>query len=344
MLAVVLCAGPLLAVESETAKDGGWLAMAEAEDLMTGANEPVGMEPAGFHKPVWLPTIAIDYTMVSDYVFRGINFSEYPGEGREALNHQLGLNLEWGLGDVGRVGGGIWWEWYADQNDASSGFNTNQYGDIENNHIQEIDYYVYYGYTIEPLGLDAEIAFTWFAFPYVRHLAMGPGGGQVLSGDGATTQELSLNLSWDDSMLWKALGIACDGPILNTYLYTAFDLDLAPGGVYQEFGLSHEFAFGEWTQWAVIKDMSLTPSWAMAWQFGWLENYSLDRSAGDGDFDGIMNMNWGLNLTWMFSDTFNVPEEFGSMYLAGFMNYSHAIADHWLDDVFYGGMSVGWEW
>ncbi len=39
-------------------------------------------------------TFSFDYTIVSDYIFRGLNFSEYPGEGREKLNHQLGVGLE----------------------------------------------------------------------------------------------------------------------------------------------------------------------------------------------------------------------------------------------------------
>lgn len=344
LLAVMLCASPLLAAESSDAKDGGWLAMADEETMetMTGAETPA-ME-SSVSKPAWIPTIAIDYTIVSDYVWRGINFSEYPGEGREALNHQLGFNLEWALGDYGRVGGGIWWEFWADQNNTAAGLNNNQYGTMENNHVQEIDYYVYYGYTIEPVGLDAEIGFIWFDFPAVRHQAMGPQGGALASGDAATTQELYLNLSWDDSMLWRALGVSCDGPILNPYLYTGFELDVGAGGVYQEFGLSHDFALSDWTQCPVIKDVTVTPSWSMAWGFGWMETFSLDPQAGNGDYDGLQNMNFGLNVNWALSDTLNVPEEFGSMYLAGFLNYSQALNSNWLNDEFYGGMSVGWEW
>jgi hypothetical protein len=350
LFVIALCASPLFAVESEQS-DSNWLALADTNetsqagsDPVTGGHDPVGMEPAP-SKPMWMPTIAIDYTIVSDYVWRGINFSEYPGEGREALNHQLGFNLEWALGDYGRVGGGIWWEFYADQNDPSSGFNTNQYGDIENNHVQEVDYYVYYGYTIEPIALDAEIGFIWFDFPYASHLAMGPSNSQTLSGDAETTQELYLNLSWDDSMLWRALGVSCDGPILNPYLYTGFELDVGAGGVYQEFGVSHDFAVSDWTQCPGLKDVTVTPSWSMAWGFGWLETFALtNNSSGNGDYDGMHNMNFGLNVNWAFSDTLNIPEEFGSMYLAGFLNYSKALNSHFLDDELYGGMSVGWEW
>jgi hypothetical protein len=82
----------------------------------------------------------------------------------------------------------------------------------------------------------------------------------------------------------------------------------------------------------------------MGWSRGWLEYFSLDPSAGNGNMNGLMNMNWGLHLTWAASDTLNIPEEYGSVYVATFLNYSHAIARHWLDDELYGGLSVGWEW
>jgi hypothetical protein len=343
---LILCSVLLLGVifTPAVSEEQNWLAAIDNVE-QTPQPEPMVAEPTGWTKPIPV-SFAIDYTMASDYMFRGINFSEYAGENREALNHQLSVGTEVDLGQYGRVGGGFWFEWYADQNDQSAGFNTNQYNDTENNHIQEIDYFVYYGYTIECIGLDAELGFTWFHFPYVRHLAMGPSSGQVASGDAATTQELYLNLSWDDSILWRCLGMDVTEPILNPYLYTAWDLDLANGASYQEFGLSHDFALADWCPAPVIEDMTLTPSWSMAWSNNWLDNYALDTdtSGGNSNYDGLMNMTYGLNLNWSMSDTFGIPEQYGSLYLAGFINYSQALARHWMDDYFWGGMSVGYEW
>ena len=34
-------------------------------------------------------TLDVTYSLYSDYIFRGINFSEYAGEGREKFNHQV---------------------------------------------------------------------------------------------------------------------------------------------------------------------------------------------------------------------------------------------------------------
>ena len=238
--------------------------------------------PAGWTKPIPI-SFSIDYTMVSDYMFRGINFSEYSrrggapqNEGREALNHQLSLGTEIDLGQFGRIGGGAWFEYYADQNDTSSGFNAAD----DDKHLQEMDLFVYYGYEIAPIGLDVEIGFCWFLFPRASAAASGAGTANGVA-DADTTQELSVTLSWDDSILWKALGLNVDEPILNPYFLIAWDLDLAKGGSYQEFGLSHDFALSALgcENVPILKDITVSPSWSIAWDHNWLDNYTLDGHA-----------------------------------------------------------------
>ena len=73
----------------------------------------------------------IDYTLISDYVFRGVNLSEYPGEGREKPNHQLNVNPEFDLGSYGAFGAVFWFEWFAGQEQLTPGYG---------HEIQEIDY------------------------------------------------------------------------------------------------------------------------------------------------------------------------------------------------------------
>ena len=81
-------------------------------------SEPVEKSD-GWKKPIPL-TFTIDYTLASDYIFRGINFSEYrrrwgqpKNEGREKPNHQLATGVGLDLGDFGRAGGSVWFEWFA---------------------------------------------------------------------------------------------------------------------------------------------------------------------------------------------------------------------------------------
>jgi hypothetical protein len=318
--------------------------------------------PAEWTKPIPL-SFSIDYTMVSDYMFRGINFSEYsrrggaPGnEGREALNHQLSLGTELDLGQFGRVGGGAWFEWYADQNDPSSAFNAAD----DDKHLQETDYFVYYGYEIAPIGLDVEVGFTWYLFPRASAAASGPGTANGVA-DADTTQELYLNLGWDDSLLWRALGCDVAEPVLNPYLLIAWDLDLAAGASYYEFGLSHDFALSDLgcAGTPVLKDITVTPSWSMAWDHNWLDRYTLDTHAdgtpglGTGN-EGrgaasngsrLMNMTYGLVVSYDVKSALGLPDQYcGGLYVNGFLNFSHALADHFLDDNLWGGLSVGYEW
>ena len=71
---------PLLADQSADT----WLALGE-QIQDDQASHPVSSEAQGTAKPVPL-TVSVGYGLVTDYIFRGINFSEYPGEGREDLS------------------------------------------------------------------------------------------------------------------------------------------------------------------------------------------------------------------------------------------------------------------
>ena len=349
-----LCVGSLAA--AEPAPEKTFLTL--FNEVKTSSVPETGSAPAGWTKPLPL-SFSIDYTLVSDYMFRGINLSEYsrrggaPGnEGREALNHQLSLGTELDIGRFGRIGGGTWFEWYADQNDPSSGFNAAD----DNKHLQEIDYFVYYGYEIAPIGLDVEVGFIWYIFPRVSAAASGPGTANGVA-DADTTQELYLTLSWDDSPLWRALGLNVTAPILNPYYTVAWDLDLAKGGSYHEFGLSHEFSLSALGY--MLKDVTVTPSWSMAWDHNWLNTFTLDtHSDGTAGFgtgnegrgvasngSHLMNITYGLVVSFDLKSALNLPDKYcGGLYVNGFFNYSHALANHFLDDNFWGGLSVSFEW
>ena len=312
---------------------------AEAEQVDTDKSTMVE-ETSEWKKPIPV-TFNIDYTMVTDYIFRGINFSEYrrklgqaKNEGREKLNHQLSTGVEGDLGPFGRVGGSVWFEWFAGQSALTP----------EDGHknLQETDYTVYYGYNIEPIGVDAEVGFIWYMFPRSNT-------------DWSSTQEIYLNLGFDESVWLRALGLNVKKSILNPYLFQAWDLDLAAGGYYGEFGVAPEIAFSDigCSGMPVLKDLTFSPSYAMGWDHNWLNKMTLDPAAWAGNegrgfasnTSHLMFARFGGDLTYDLKGAFNIPDKYcGAMYLKGFMYYSQGIAEHFLNDEFWGGMSVGYEW
>jgi hypothetical protein len=290
-------------------------------------------------------TFSIDYTLVSDYIFRGINFSDagrkrgaVHNEGGRWPNQQLSTGTELDLGKFGRVGGSAWFEWYAGQK-----YLTPEDGGKQ---LQEVDYTVYYGYNIEPIGVDAEVGFIWYTFP------------RVAAGDGAGTQEVYLNMGFDESVWLKALGLKAGKSILNPYLFQAWDMDLAPSGYYGEFGLAPEIALGEvgCKNIPILKDISITPNWHMAWDHNWLNHYTLDSGNGligpgnegrgwASNTSHLMNMVYGGDVKYDLKSALNIPDKYcGALYVKGFLYYSHALARHFLDDQLWGGVSVGYEW
>jgi hypothetical protein len=165
-------------------------------------------------------------------------------------------------------------------------------------------------------------------------------------------------LGFDESVLLRALGVKAKSSILNPYLFQAWDLDLARGGYYGEFGLAPEFALSEYgcKGTPVLKDITFTPSWSMAWDHNWLNKMTLDPSNGlngptnegrgwASNTSNLMNMVFGGEVTFDLKGALNIPDQYcGGLYLKGFMYYSQAIAEHFLNDEFWGGMSVGYEW
>lgn len=197
----------------------------ESEKIDTNKTD-IPVSETGWKKPIPV-TFSIDYTLVSDYIWRGINLSDASrktgathNEGGRWPNQQMTLGAEIDLGNFGRVGGSIWFEWYCAQEYLTP--------DDDGKTLQEIDYTVYYGYDISAIGLDIEVGFIWYQFPRA-------------TGDAAGTQEIYTNLSFDDSVLYRLFGLDVKDPILNPYLFIAWDLDLARGGSYYEFGMSHDF-------------------------------------------------------------------------------------------------------
>jgi hypothetical protein len=62
----------------------------------------------------------------------------------------------------------------------------------------------------------------------------------------------------------------------------------------------------------------------------------------------VANTVYGLAVGYDLGEAIGLPEQYGSISVTGFLNYSDAVADDSpninLNDEFWGGFSVGWEW
>ncbi len=288
------------------------------QDAQENAAEPspAAEEQAGFDKPF---EIGLSYALVSDYIFRGINFSEYAGEGREKPNHQLSTSLlvdleKLGLGPVGSIGFDTWYEWFAAQEKIS--------GDGAN--IQEIDYVVYWSYDLERIATGLTIGWTHFSFPN-------------WAGGGDRTNEWWFSLEHNDAWMWKWLFPDNEDGVLNPSLFFAHDWDLAKAA-WMELAISHGFEF------EALPHVTITPGIKLGVDLGYLGPLT-----GTDDHDTRFALiEYSLGIDFDLSGALSLPDYLGSLTLSPFLAFSDALQspeNHGtIQDEFYGGVSVGWSW
>ena len=267
-------------------------------------------------KPVEL-SFSLDYTLVSDYVFRGINFSEYAGEGREKPNHQMSTGIELATEEYGNFGGLFWFEWFAGQKSLTPG----------SDNLQEVDYVAYWNYDIERIATNIELGWIAYTFP--------PSGG-----DAHDTYEVYVALSFDDSGLFNT-----QESVLNPYIYYGLDYDLGSNGSWIEIGISHDFALNEIAGLEaapVIKDLTISPSLVLGIDHRYLDKFAVTGSGGAST--KLANLNYGLAISYDLSGALNLDPKLGSLAVGGFLNFSQALRRDLLNDEFYGGMSVNYGW
>ncbi len=266
-------------------------------------------------------SLDVDYTLVSDYIFRGFNFSEHATEGREALNHQLGVSMGldlaplWGgkAGECGSLSFGAWFEWYADQDKIS--------GDGAN--IQEIDYSISYSYSVEPIATDITIGWIDYVFPN-------------WAGPGDRTHEWFLSFAHNDAWMWRWAGHDGEDGILNPTFDFYHDME-AFGGTWMDFGISHGFE--------LVEDFTLTPSYTLHIDGGWA-----GPAAGlvDDHDTRIAGMTYGVDVTYDLTQILQMPEQAGSMSISGFLNWfdptQRLRSTLGWEDYLYGGVKLAWSW
>jgi len=273
LAAVVLATGwchPAAAEEPASVAPATWLATVAADAAKAEADPP----PAGaWKKPIPL-TVGVNYTLVTDYIFRGINFSEYAGEGREKLNHQLGIHVAYEPEKLGKFGVVFWLEWYADQEKLTPRCDD---------HLQEVDYIVYWSYPIKPIATTVETGWIGYTFPQFH-----PG-------------------SW------------------------------------LEFGVSHDFVLADFDACKnvpVVKNLTVTPSLVVG-----LDHRYLNKAVGFGrEATQLGNIQSGLAVSYDLSGALGLPPQYGDLILTGFFKFSNAIRDELINDEFWGGVTVAWEW
>lgn len=264
-------------------------------------------------------SFSLEYSIYSDYIFRGINFSEIPREGRERLNHQLSLDLGVDLGllfdrDAGSLGTlnfNTWFEWFAGQKkiDPVSG----------GQNLQEVDYTIAWSYDMEPIATTFTLGYVFFSFPNAKT---------------ANTQEWTVALEHNDAWMWKWLWPDNVDGVLNPSIFYAMDVVAAPGGSWLELGVSHEFQ--------VAENVTLTPGIIAAIDHRYLDPILGNRRSGS---TRLAYVQYGLNVGYDLSGGMKLSEKLGSWSMSGFLYFNDAVGNPedngTIQDEFFGGISFG---
>ena len=264
--------------------------------------------------------LSLSYDYYTDYIFRGINFSEYDGEGREKANHQVNLALDLDLAKMFGNEPGTWgtfsfttfFEWFAEQ----SRLDPDQGGQ----NLQEIDYGLTWSYDIEPCQTTLSIGYIFYSFPNAKP---------------ANTQEWWFGFEHNDAWMWKWLLPDNEDGVLNPTF--AFYHDTALGSsnaAWAEIGISHEFALTD--------KLSLTPSATLGIDHNY---YRQLAGAPDGSTTRFANMVYGLDLTYDLAEVLPLPSCTKSATVSMVLNFSDALGsaedNMIIRDEFYGGISFG---
>lgn len=270
------------------------------------------------------------YYLYSDYVFRGVNFSEYQGEGREKPVHQMSTSLSYSTESFGTIGFDTFWSWYADQEKLNP-FSTNGWG--------EYDFYVWYEYEIKPIATTAKFSYNFYNYPYWSKLYNSDSVEHNNSYD--RTQEWQLIFTHNDAWMWKWLFPDNEEGVLNPTFEFTQDVGIGAGAVWMDLGISHDFTFD------AVPDLTITPNYNLTAEGCGYTRRILDLEGGR-DTTRMMYQQVGLTVDYDLTKLLHLPKWAGAVNLSGFLYYNDAFKaaerDDTIQDEFFGGMSVGWTW
>jgi hypothetical protein len=305
-------AQPLLLAQAEQGAEETIASRAEYKETVEAEEEVEADE---------LPiSLGLSYALYSDYIFRGVNFSEYPGEGTERLNHQMTASVAWNTGDWGTFGFDAWFEWFGGQKkiDPVRG----------GQNLQEVDYVVWWSYFLEDIETDFTLGYTYYLFPNLSY---------TLNQDGAPgnnnddrTMEWWFSLEHNDAWMWKWLWPENEEGVLNPSFMLAHDVGEILG-VWMEFGISHDFTIPN------VENLTITPGWMVAGDCNyWAEGFQL---AGE---------QVSLVTAYDLTPVLKLPDWAGTLTVTGDLYFWDAWGDMEDNDVmqdeFWGGVTVNWSW
>ncbi|UCG17274.1 MAG: hypothetical protein JSV19_04425 [Phycisphaerales bacterium] len=264
----------------------------------------------------------IKYHLLSDYVFRGMNLSEYRGEGREKLNHQMTMDMSFDIaqmfgrpkGQYGTFTFGTFFEWYG----AQKSLDPIRGGQ----NLQEVEYILSWAYDIEPIATTFTLGWTFYAFPNAKT---------------KNTNEWFFSLEHNDAWMWKWLLPDNEKGVLNPSFLFAQDVDATGGGCWMELGVHHDFP--------LFENFTLTPSVIATIDHRYL-NPLLET--GSGGATRFAYVQYGLTGTYDLTPVLHLPDWAGCVTVSGFLYFNDALGNPEdngiIQDEFFGGMSVGWSW
>ena len=276
-------------------------------------------EPAG---PLDALSFSINYTLVTDYVFRGLNLSEPLHEHRDKMNHQMTTDLGIDLAAIaglepemlGAFHFGTFFEWYA----AQGMLNTPDHDEL----LQEIDYSIGWTYNIKPIETEFAFNYIFYTYPYF---------------DEIDSTEVTLQLSHNDSWMWKWLFPELESGGLNPTILYAYDWDEGNRGSWFEFSIHHEFE--------IVKNVTIMPLLGLTIDDGYLDG-TLDTQR-EGHNPQVAYVQYGITAAYDMSELMQIEKwGKGRVVLSGFLNYNQTTDrlrhEGLINDILWGGMTIGW--
>ena len=320
---------------------------AEDADGVDGADDEVFDEDEEFEKETPL-RIKLDYTLVTDYVWRGFNLTEYPGEGTERPSHQFGIDLALDLtelagseANLGHAGARVWIQCYsgylAQTAKAAAAAGTSA---SSGDHLQQVDYTLYWDVDFERV-VEVEVGLTYRTWPRLKSMSLPAGLPPYNNGDEATT-EIYLKAKFDDSDLFGR-----DMPLLSPSVYYGLDIDETDEGSWIEIGIEHEFNFrdlGVFEEATPMRHFTVTPSVILGIDHRYLDTFGRFARRVHQKADRLAFLSYGLDFSYDLSSALQMRPEHGKLKLGAFVNFSDALREDLLNDELYGGFMVGYEW
>jgi hypothetical protein len=261
----------------------------------------------------------LSYTLVTDFMWRGVNLSEYRNEGRERLNHQLRTNLGVDVAELfGRQAGefgtfyfGTFFNWYGGQR----GVDPIRGGQ----NFSRNDYYLSYSYEVKEIATTFSAGWNYYNYA---------------NNTDRNTHEWFVRADHNDAWMFKWLFPDNDKGILNPYFLFVHDVG-SIGGIWGELGVHHDFE--------LFDNFVLTPHLMLGIDHRYIQGLAETGRVGTTQ---VALQRLGLDATYNFAPVLQLPEWIGDVYITGFLYYQCALGDAQksgaIDDQLWGGMNVGW--